>query len=107
MLLMEDVRNVSDCTQFANRVVKALAQPFDIIDQQVEISGSVGVAVYPDQGRQDKLVAYADAAMYSVKRSGGAGYALFEPQRDDSALVQLNLQMDLRPAAELHQRSRF
>ena len=103
VLLMEDVRNVSDCTQFANRVVKALAQPFDIIDQQVEISGSVGVAVYPDQGRQDKLVAYADAAMYSVKRSGGAGYALFEPQMEDSALDQLNLQKDLRHAVELKQ----
>ncbi|MBA2659769.1 MAG: bifunctional diguanylate cyclase/phosphodiesterase [Nitrosospira sp.] len=103
VLLMEDVRNVADCTQFANRVVKALAQPFDIIDQQVEISGSVGVVVYPDQGRQDNLVAYADAAMYAVKRSGGAGYALFEPQMEDSALDQLNLQKDLRHAVELEQ----
>lgn len=103
VLLMEDVRNVSDYTQLATRVVKALAQPFDIVDQQVEISGSVGVAVYPDQGRQDKLVAYADAAMYSVKRSGGAGYALFESQMEDSALDQLNLQKDLRHAVELKQ----
>ena len=103
VLLMEDVRNVTDSTQFANRLVKALAQPFDINGQQVEISGSVGIVVYPDQGRRDKLMAYADAAMYAVKRSGGAGYALFEPQMEDSALDQLNLQKDLRHAVELGQ----
>lgn len=103
VLLMEDVRNVADCTQFANRLVKVLAQPFGINGQQVEISGSVGVVVYPDQGRHDKLVAYADAAMYAAKRSGGSGYALFEPQMEDNAVDQLNLQKDLRHAVELGQ----
>ena len=105
VLLMEDVRSVADCAQFANRLVEALARPFDIAGQQVEISGSVGVVIYPDQcpNNKSKLMAYADAAMYAAKSSGGDGYALFEPQMEASALDQLNLQKDLRHAVELGQ----
>jgi diguanylate cyclase len=105
VLLMEDVRSVADCAQFANRLVETLARPFDIAGQQVEISGSVGVVIYPDQcpNNKSKLMAYADAAMYAAKRSGGDGYALFEPQMEASALDQLNLQKDLRHAVELGQ----
>ena len=105
VLLMEDVRSVADCAQFANRLVGALVRPFDIVGQQVEISGSVGVVIYPDQcpDNKSKLMAYADAAMYAAKRLGGDGYALFEPQMEASALDQLNLHKDLRHAVELGQ----
>ncbi|MEO6564067.1 MAG: diguanylate cyclase, partial [Nitrosospira sp.] len=105
VLLMEDVRSAADCTQFASRLVGAVARPFDIAGQQVDISGSVGVVIYPDQcaNNKSKLMAYADAAMYAAKRLGGDGYALFEPQMEASALDQLNLHKDLRHAVELGQ----
>jgi diguanylate cyclase len=103
VLLMEDVRNKTDCAQLADRLVKALAQPFDIGGQQIEISGSVGIVVYPDQGPRSKLLTSADAAMHSVKRSGGNGYALFEPKMEENAVDQLDLHRDLRNAVELGQ----
>src|SRR5205807_8494600 len=65
--------------------------PFDIANRQVQISGSVGIVVHPDQGRGDKLVANADAAMYAAKRAGGGTYAMFEPHMDIGALEELNL----------------
>jgi len=103
VLLMEDVRNKADCAQLASRLVKALAQPFHVDGQQIKISGSVGVVVYPDQDIRNKLLTCADAAMHTAKRSGGNGYALFEPEMEDSAMDQLDLHRDLRSAVELGQ----
>src|SRR6202521_435933 len=103
VLLMEDVGNPADCVQLARRLVEVLARPFGISGQQVAISGSVGIVVYPDHGPKDKLVAHADAAMYAAKRAGGATYALFEPRMDSGAREQLSLQNDLRHAIELGQ----
>jgi diguanylate cyclase (GGDEF)-like protein len=103
LLLMEGVASLADCAQLARRLVQVLGQPFDVAGQSVEISGSVGIVVHPDQGQADKLVAHADAAMYSAKRAGGNTYALFEAHMDAGALEQLNLQNDLRHAVELGQ----
>jgi diguanylate cyclase (GGDEF)-like protein len=103
VLLMEDVRNQADCAQFAGRLVKALAQPFDIGGQQIEISGSVGMVIYPEQGPRSKLLPCADAAMQVAKGSGGDGYALFDQKMEDNAMDQLGLHRDLRAAVELGQ----
>ena len=103
LLLMEDVGTVADAVTLARRVIESLAQPFQIPGRQVEISGSVGIVVYPDQGHRDKLVANADAAMYAAKRAGGSTYAVFEAHMDAGASEQLSLQNDLRHAIELGQ----
>ena len=100
VLLMEDVAGAEDCEVVARRLVEALATPFDIAGRQVEISGSVGVAVYPDHGLADKLVSHADAAMYAAKRAGGNTHKLFASHMDAGAFEQLSLQNELRHAVE-------
>ena len=103
VLLMEDVVSLADCVTLARRLVEAVGRPFEIAHRQVQISGSVGIVIYPDHGRGDKLVANADAAMYAAKRAGGGTYAMFESHMDIGALEELNLQNDLRHAVELGQ----
>ena len=103
VLLMEDVVSLADCVTLARRLVEAVGRPFEIAHRQVQISGSVGIVIYPDHGRGDKLVANADAAMYAAKRAGGGTYAMFESHMDIGALEELNLQNDLRHAVELRQ----
>jgi diguanylate cyclase len=103
LLLMEEVGSLADCIQLARRLVQALARPFDIDGRSVEISGSVGIVLYPDQGQHDKLIAHADSAMYVAKRAGGNTHAVFESHMDAGALGQLTLQSDLRHAIELDQ----
>jgi diguanylate cyclase (GGDEF)-like protein len=98
VLLMEGVRDESDCVWVAKRLLQALCEPLNINDQQVQISGSVGVVLYPDHGKQDELLAYADAAMYAAKRAGGGSYTIFEPHMDAGARDMLSLQNDLRGA---------
>jgi diguanylate cyclase (GGDEF)-like protein len=100
LLLMEDVTSVADCATLAQRLVEALAEPFDIAGRQVQISCSIGIVAYPDHGQRDKLVPHADSAMYVAKRAGGNAYAVFESHMDVGALEQLDLHNDLRHAVE-------
>jgi diguanylate cyclase (GGDEF)-like protein len=98
VLLMEHVACVADAVALALRAVEALSQPYEAGGRQIEISASVGIVVYPDQGDRAKLLAQADAAMYAAKRAGGGTYALFEPHMSIDALEQLHLQGELRRA---------
>jgi diguanylate cyclase (GGDEF)-like protein len=100
LLLMEDLDSTFDCTMLAQRVVEALALPFDVANRKVEISGSVGIAVFPEHGPGAKLVARADAAMYAAKNNGGNAFSLFESGMDSTPLEALSLQNDLRHAVD-------
>jgi diguanylate cyclase (GGDEF)-like protein len=103
VLLMEHVVTVADCVTLARRLVEVLARPFEVAGQQVQVSGSIGIVVYPDHGHKGKLIANADAAMYVAKHAGGNTYAVFESHMDAGAVEQLGLQNDLRRAIELGQ----
>jgi diguanylate cyclase (GGDEF)-like protein len=100
LLLMEDLDSALECTALAQRVVEALALPFDVANRKVEISGSVGIAVFPEHGPGAKLVARADAAMYAAKNNGGNAFSLFESRMDSNPLEALSLQNDLRHAVD-------
>ena len=103
VVLMEDVPSVAVCASLAQRLLGALSQPFQAAGRELQMSGSVGIAVFPDHGHQDRLIANADAAMNAAKRAGGNGYALFESHMNAGALEQLSLQSDLRHALERNQ----
>ncbi|MBI3369850.1 MAG: diguanylate cyclase, partial [Burkholderiales bacterium] len=98
LLLMEGIAGVPDCATLARRLLASLARPLDIAGRQVAVTGSVGIALYPDHGERDKLVSQADAAMYAAKRAGGNTYTLFEAHMNAGAADQLSLQNDLRSA---------
>ena len=100
---MENVASAADCVTLARRLIEALERPFDILDRQVELSASVGIAVFPDHGRRSELVVHAEAAMHAAKRSGGGSCALFDSNMESGALEQLDLLNDLRHAVDLGQ----
>ncbi|MDR7272610.1 diguanylate cyclase (GGDEF)-like protein [Pelomonas saccharophila] len=100
VLLMEDVSSLADCVSLARRLIEALAAPLEIGGRRVALSGSVGIAAYPDHGDGAKLVMHADAAMYTAKRAGGSTYALYETHMDEGAQEQLHLLNDLRLAID-------
>jgi diguanylate cyclase (GGDEF)-like protein len=103
LILLEGVRDDAECAQAANKVLRALSEPFSIMGKQLQIACSIGMVLHPDQGEPDKLVSNADAAMYAAKRAGGGNYAMFESSMGADASVQLELQSDLRQALVLKQ----
>ena len=100
VLLQEAVGDQSDWLSLVHRLLHSLSEPLAIAGHQIEISASVGVALYPDHGERDQLVAHADAAMYAAKKVGRGGFSLFEPHMDADARERLMLQNDLRHAME-------
>jgi len=100
LLLVEEVGDQTDCVSLAQRIVADIRQPFQIGKQRIEISASVGIAIFPDHGRMDKLVSCADSAMYAAKRAGGNSMAVYESHMESDALSALSLQGDLRRAVE-------
>ncbi|MBI1363231.1 MAG: diguanylate cyclase [Proteobacteria bacterium] len=74
-LILEDLLSSDEAALAAERVVKAIREPFSIGGKRVEIATSVGVACYPDDGKTlDELVKAADSAMYSVKGTPGGAW---------------------------------
>ncbi|WP_244965287.1 EAL domain-containing protein [Janthinobacterium lividum] len=83
------------------RLIPAMRQPHQVEGNELYVSCSVGVAIYPDHGGDmDTLMRHADAAMYQAK-SGGRDHArMFTPQMQEQQLQQLHLESDLRHAIE-------
>ena len=83
----------------AQRLLAAVAAPCRIEQYDLNLSASIGVAIYPDDGADlDLLLQRADMAMYSAKHAGRNGYRLFAPRMQEQFARQLQLVGALRQA---------
>ncbi|AWH52738.1 hypothetical protein C1924_05900 [Stenotrophomonas sp. ESTM1D_MKCIP4_1] len=102
-----------DAVVVAERIIAAVAEPFLIDAAELQVSASLGIALYPDDATTEReLMAHADAAMYHTKDGGRNGYTFFTPSMQVSANRQLRLLQDLRRAADrgelrLHYQPKF
>jgi diguanylate cyclase len=88
----------------AQRLVEGLSAPYDIHGQQVEIGVSIGIAVYPDDGRTaPTLLKNGDTALYRAKLDGRGQYRCFEPAMDLQLRDRRSLEQDLRHAFQQHE----
>jgi diguanylate cyclase (GGDEF)-like protein len=95
-ILLPHMTASSDAIVVAQRVLDLLADPVTVAGERVRVGGSVGIAVYPEDGTTtDELLASADAAMYRAKETGGNGYELFNPQLSTQAHERLRLESAL------------
>lgn len=98
--LIEEIKSDEDIVPIVERIVQSIKEPFLIHGQQIEISCSVGIAVYPRDGDIDKLMICADAAMYKAKDSGKNQFRFFDSEIESAADHMLEMQRDLRLALE-------
>ncbi len=98
-LILEDIHSPRDAVFVAERVQKALAAPFNVQDQLIAISASMGI-VTSEAGytHPDEIVRDADIAMYQAKARGKACYAVFDVSMRERTLALLALEGDLRAA---------
>jgi len=72
VVLLNCISQPEHATSVAEKIRFALEQPFELGGRCLHISSSIGIAVYPEHGEEDRqLMRYADDAMYSAKRKGG------------------------------------
>jgi diguanylate cyclase (GGDEF)-like protein/PAS domain S-box-containing protein len=91
--------DMSGATRLAERVVEAMAAPFDIQGHQVMIGASVGVSAAPSDGDDaDELLKKADMALYRAKADGRGAFHFFERAMDEQLQARRALELDLRRA---------
>jgi diguanylate cyclase (GGDEF)-like protein len=83
----------------ADRLLMAVAKPFEVQGQEIPIGMSIGGAVYPKDAHDvAKLIANADAALYRAKADGRHLVRFFDPDLDTSLRERYAMQHDLRSA---------
>jgi diguanylate cyclase len=99
VVLLERLNDPKDALQVSRRVVKRLAEPFELGDRLVNVGTSVGVA-YIDQYTQDgsEALRNADTAMYRAKQSGKGRIAIFDLTMHKAVCQRLELEERLRAA---------
>ncbi|TXC65573.1 diguanylate cyclase [Piscinibacter aquaticus] len=98
LLLMPAISSQDSVTRVAKAMIELLSRPYKVDEREISISCSVGIALYPDGCKANKLIARADAAMYAAKRAGGTRHAYFSPEMDHAAKQDFEMVRDLRRA---------
>ena len=97
--IIEEIKSEKDIVPIAERIVKSVNEAFVINYHQINISASVGIAVYPrDGGDIDTLLICADAAMYRAKSDGKNQFRFFDAEIELASDQMLEMQKDLRNA---------
>lgn len=100
-VLLIDSSEPDDTATLAQRLVEVIARPYSIDGNSLNLSVSIGIALFPDDGKNThELMVNADAAMYHAKETGRNGYCFFESTMNVNAHEQMQLQQDLRQALE-------
>lgn len=85
----------------AQRMIDALAQPFDLNGNSVYVGASIGIALYPTDGRDaETLQSNADAALHQAKLRGRGMLWFFSAQMTGRAKERLTLEAELRRTVE-------
>jgi len=90
-----------DAVRMAQKILKSIAQPFFLDGHELDVTASVGIAIYPEDGKDaESLMSNADGAMYRAKDLGRNNYQLWTSGMNSRALERMALEGRLRRALE-------
>jgi diguanylate cyclase (GGDEF)-like protein/PAS domain S-box-containing protein len=101
IILLEDIKHVTDATRVARRIASELKSPFFLGKQEVVMTASMGIAVSATgYNCNDDLMRDADIAMYRAKSLGKNRYEIFDAAMREQTVARLQLEQDLRKASD-------
>ena len=101
LIVLSALRDPTEAALVADKVLKIFDETFALESHEVQISASVGISVYPDDGHNmEDLIRNADAAMYHSKKSGRNRFEFFTPELNAPVAERLVLANQLRRAIE-------
>ena len=104
VVLLTDCRDADHVRDVGERILGMVSEPFLLDEYEQYISTSIGIAVYPEDGRDDQtLIKNADIAMYRAKDRGRNGYYFYNPTLEAPIHMRLSQEKLLRRALEYDQ----
>jgi diguanylate cyclase (GGDEF)-like protein len=99
-VLLSDSSDGANAELVAEKILKAIAQPFPIKSVGLRVTASIGIALFPEHAEnEEQLMQHADVAMYEAK-AAQSGYACYARERDKHSLERLTLAGELSHALE-------
>jgi len=100
-VLMPDVAGRAEVNAVVEALIAAMAAVYLLDSERAFVSASVGIAVFPEHGREiEALFKHADQALYAAKDSGRNRYHYFTPELQAQVRMRVRLSNDLRGAVE-------
>jgi diguanylate cyclase len=98
-IFFPDVVSDTQIERLARRMTSAIAEPFELQGHSIDIGASIGVALYPSQGKDiEALMRAADIAMYHAKSKGGGRHAFFSEDLLKAYQDKVDTERDLTAA---------
>ena len=99
VILLAEIARMQDATQVAEKLLAAFALPHVIDGQELHITLSIGISIYPDDGKDvDTVIQNADTAMYHAKENGRNMYQFFTATMNTQAVHRQFIESSLRRA---------
>ena len=96
LVLLPDAGTIEQLAASVDRLQKSVAAPCMMGGREVQISASVGIALFPaDAHSADELIRHADMAMYEAKRLGRSRHSFFRAEFNDQVQSQLCIEREL------------
>lgn len=100
-ILLPEIEGLDDAAEVAQRLLQTLSPPFVISGNELFVSASIGVSLYPSDGEDaETLLKHADTAMYRAKDQGRNGHQFYAPAMKLATHKQHKLEQWLRRALE-------
>lgn len=81
IVILSALKQRTSVERIADKILKVVSQPFNIGGKQIELSASIGIAIFPLHGLGgDSLISHADTAMYDAKEIGKNCWVIYEPR---------------------------
>jgi diguanylate cyclase (GGDEF)-like protein/PAS domain S-box-containing protein len=101
VVILPELAEPASAETIADKILAACAAPFQLGPNEVFVAGSIGIAIYPDDGEDAQvLMRNSDAAMYRAKKEGRATFRFFTPEMNRAALEHMRMEAQLRHAIE-------
>jgi len=101
IIIVEQVHDIGNLDPLLKKIMKVTSQTISINNHDLSTSASIGVSIYPDDGKTaEQLMRNADAAMYYVKESGRHKYHFYTRDLTASAYDRVILETDLKRAID-------
>ena len=99
VVILEDLKSPSDTATAAEKIIKSLQKPFHVKNHTLMTSASIGIALYPDNGKDPQtLIKHADSAMYLAKESGKDNFQYYTKELSQNIQDRLTIDVALRNA---------